>query len=149
LEIEFLSKHYHGVVFNTGDEIRQEMFITIFHGVRKTKVPMFYRWLIDSGVYNRLELEKMGRMSKQRISYRKEKKDKIHIEGVSSLEGGLVTLFVLCGGFVSLALISIVIECRLMIWKSLSGLFLHLFIGFKKCIKFKRLKFNLTFNFQF
>jgi hypothetical protein len=48
------------------------------------------------------------------------KKEKERLEGVSSLSGGLITLFMLCGCLISLALTSFIfLECRHIVLKLL------------------------------
>jgi hypothetical protein len=118
-ELDFLSRNYFGTQFNTGqDSIRQAMESLVFISVGKTKIPSLYRWMIDSGIYERLQGEKLGRKNKLRKSTSLETTEKAErLEGVSSLEGGLVTLFILCGGLISLALSCFILECRFVVWK--------------------------------
>ncbi len=78
----------------------------VFTGIRNTKIPTYYKWLMNSGIYDRLDTE---------IGLRKTKGHQIATledEGVSSLSGGLITLFILCGGGISLAGISFILECH-------------------------------------
>jgi hypothetical protein len=122
LEMDFLSRSYAGKQFYTekNDMILWEMEGFNFEKVMNSKIPGHYRWMIDSGIYDRLEVEKVGRKNRGREALVKIKKEKERLEGVSSLEGGLITLFMLCGGLISLALMSFIfLECRVIILKML------------------------------
>jgi hypothetical protein len=119
-EQNFLSKYYPNKKFTTGrqDElINSKIYMLIFENVCNTKIPKYYRWLIDSGIYGRLEEENVARVS--RLKKPVKEKEKKGMEGVSSLGGGLVTLFILCSSVISLALITFMVECRHLIWKLL------------------------------
>jgi hypothetical protein len=59
IEMDFLSKNYADIDFYTGKEndiMLQEMQRLVFQRVRNTKIPSYYRWMIDSGIYTRLEV---------------------------------------------------------------------------------------------
>jgi hypothetical protein len=72
-----------------------------------------------------------------------EKKENFRLDGVSSLEGGLVTLFIFFAVMICLTWITFCLECRYIIWENLR-------IGYKrvsnvlktlrqkKAIKFRR-----------
>jgi hypothetical protein len=111
IELNILSKNYPKKAFYTGkDSIRDEMEGYVFTGIRNTKIPTYYKWLINSGIYGRLDTEILSRRTKgQQIATSE-------AEGVSSLSGGLVTLFILCGGGISLAVISFILECHYLLF---------------------------------
>ncbi len=100
--------------------------------VRNTKISTYYRRPIDSGIWERLEVEKVGRINKWRNPAKKETAEKLRLDGVSSLSGGLVTLFILCGGVVCLAASCFIVECHLVIWKILNNVYIKLY---KRCRK--------------
>jgi hypothetical protein len=110
--LNILSKNYSKKAFYTGkDSIREEMDGWVFTGIRNTKIPTYYKWLMNSGIYGRLETEMEFRRTKgQQLATSDEH------ENVSSLSGGLVTLFILCGGVISLAVISFILECHLLLF---------------------------------
>jgi hypothetical protein len=122
IEMKFLRENYYQKEFYTGrdeDMIHQRLFGIRFQNMRHTKMPNLYRWLIDSGIYDRLEEEKLARKIKKRQLRRKierKKRENVPHDGISSLSGGLVTLFILCGGVICFAMVSFVLECRRLIW---------------------------------
>jgi hypothetical protein len=135
-EMDFLSKNYVDKQFYTkkDDMIRMEMETWKFDKVRKTKIPNLYRWIIDSGIYYRLEVEKEGRQNRGREPLVKIQKEKARLEGVSSLSGGLITLFMLCSGLMSLSFMSFIfLECRHLILKQLVKYYLKMTMAFRKC----------------
>jgi hypothetical protein len=89
--------------------------------------------MMDTGIWDRLKVEKGAR----RIRLRRERGKKNQKkqgqwrkpDGVSSLEGGLVTLFILCGSLVLLGLSCFVLECRHLVWKGIRKTGMHI----KKC----------------
>jgi hypothetical protein len=146
-ELDFLSRNYAGKQFYSGkdDMISVKMEGLVFWRNRKTKIPNLYRWMMDSGIYERLEVEKVARKNTGREPLVKVKKEKERLEGVSSLSGGLITLFMLCGGLISLAVTSFIfLECRHIvlkllgiccntIWKFLVKYYLSLSMAFEVC----------------
>jgi hypothetical protein len=135
-EMDFLLQKYEKKQFYSGkdDVILKQMEGIRFPVIHKTKIPNLYRWMIDSGIYDRLEVEKVGRKNKWRKPLVKIKKEKEGLEGISSLEGGLITLFMLCGCLISLAMASFTfLECRHIIWKLLVKCCVHSSLAFKKC----------------
>jgi hypothetical protein len=121
MELDFLSRNYKNKKFYVGKDLLDEIFEGLaFTMVRNTKIPLYYRILIESGIYGRLMVEKAA------------VKDKVlRLEGVSSLEGGLVTLFILCGAGISLAGITFCFECRRIIWRSFRNGNKNILIVFK------------------
>jgi hypothetical protein len=112
IELNILSKNYPKKAFYTGkDLIRDEMESWEFSGIRNTKIPTYYKWVMHSGIYGRLETE---------VGLRRRKGHQIATSdghgSVSSLSGGLVTLFILCGGGISLAVISFILECHYLLF---------------------------------
>jgi hypothetical protein len=87
----------------------------------------------------------VARKNRGREPLVKVKKEKERLEGVSSLSGGLITLFMLCGGLMSLAATSFIfLECRHIvlkllgiccntIWKFLVKYYLSLSMAFEVC----------------
>ena len=96
--------------------------------------------MIDTGIYRRLMAEKVGREKLSRENtFQKpvNKNENLRLEGVSSLEGGLVTLFILCGAGISLAGITFCFECRRILLE-------RLIKGYKNILKvLKMLRQNL------
>jgi hypothetical protein len=127
--LDFLSRNYKNKKFYVGKDLLDEIFEGLaFTMVRNTKIPLYYRILIESGIYGRLMVEKVGRGNR----FQKPVKDKVlRLEGVSSLEGGLVTLFILCGAGISLAGITFCFECRRIIWRSFRNGNKNILIVFK------------------
>jgi hypothetical protein len=120
LEMYFLSRNYEKKQFYTekNDMIRVEIEAWQFEKVGNSKIPGYYRWMIDSGIYYRLEDEKVARKNRGREPLIKIKEEKERLEGVSSLSGGLITLFMLCGGLLFLAVMSFIfLECRHIVLK--------------------------------
>jgi hypothetical protein len=145
-ELYFLSRFYSEIKFNTGkddDLINKYLEGFLFDNVAHTKIPMNYRWIMDTGIYSRLREEKVARKNKLRSSVaKKNNKKKVRLDGVSSLEGGLVTLFILCGCLMSFAVLSFVfLECRDFSMKLLRECY-FLFGGCLKAARrsFKRLR---------
>jgi hypothetical protein len=135
LEFEFLSRIYAGKQFYMGkDVIRQELEGFWTNSVRNTKIPKYYRWVIVSGVYSRLEVEKSARKTRLRKEESKKEttKEKFRLDGVSSLDGGLITLFILCGGVMLLACTAFCLECNSIIWRFFKRNWLKLGIAFRK-----------------
>jgi hypothetical protein len=133
LEMIFLSKNYFDRTFTMGkDMISQEIEGWRFSAVRKTKIPNYYRWLIDSGVYNLLQIEKLARKVKLRKATKQIQREQ-RPDGVSSMEGGLVTLFILCGVVILLALIFVGLECRHIILGILMNCYFNLCSTIKMC----------------
>jgi hypothetical protein len=126
LEKDFISKYYSRKMY-TGDIILQKIEGWLVYNVKNTKVISYYRWLIDSGIYERLAVVKFGRQAnlRNKANSLDIKTEKISIDGVSSLSGGLVTLFILCGGLILLALTTFLFECRHIICKTLVKCYLQ------------------------
>jgi hypothetical protein len=113
-ELNFLTKNYFTEKFYVGkDAIAKEYSGIAFAYVRNTKIPKYYRIIIEAGIYDRLQVEKMTRKNRGRKTVWKQN---LGLEGVSSLSGGLMTLFMLCGGLLCLAISSFILECRGIIW---------------------------------
>jgi hypothetical protein len=123
MQLDFLSRNYKSKNIYMGKDMIEEKFEGLaFAKVRNTKIPWYYRILIDSGIYERLMVEKAGRekLSRENTFQKPVKiKENLRLEGVSSLEGGLVTLFILCGGGIGLTVLAFCFECRRAIWESL------------------------------
>jgi hypothetical protein len=72
------------------------------------------------------------------------KKENMVLEGVSSLGGALITLFILWGSIIGLAGVTFCFECRRIIWESLITICKRVLKGLKmltrkrKFVKFKR-----------
>jgi hypothetical protein len=135
MQLDFLSRNYKSKNFYVGkDLIDDEAFEgLVFDKVRRTKIPLYYRLMIDTGIYGRLMVEKLSRKNR----FLKPIKIKENVEGVSSLEGGLVTLFILCGSGISLAGITFCFECRRILLE-------RLIKGYKNILKvLKMLRQNL------
>jgi hypothetical protein len=131
LELDFFNRNYFPRKFQTGtddDMIDREMFGLKIQNVYKTKVANLYRWIMDSGIWERLRVEILVRRNKLRKSAKDKENVKMRLDGVSSLEGGLVTLFILCGALISLAVIEFCFECRRIIWETLKN-------GYKRVLK--------------
>lgn len=93
-EFEFLSKNYFWIKFTRGKEVRTSMqFGLIFDGEGFSKIPGYYKILIESGIYHRVDEEMQLRKWARRhpVSGRSEAKP-----AMMQLDGGLVTPFVLC-----------------------------------------------------
>jgi hypothetical protein len=117
-ELNFLTKNYFTEKFYVGkDAIAKEYSGIAFAYVRNTKIPKYYRIIIEAGIYDRLQVEKMTRKNRGRKTVWKQN---LGLEGVSSLSGGLMTLFMLCGGLLCLAISSFILECRGIIWGSVN-----------------------------
>ncbi len=71
------------------------------------KIRRYFSSLIDSGIYYRLYVEILARKN---IGRRPVFKREPEIN--SSLSGGMVTLFILCGAFLGLTALVIIVECR-------------------------------------
>jgi hypothetical protein len=147
LEKTYLSEMYYERKFSTGktDEmIHQQMDGFVFQYIRNTKIPNFYRWMMDSGIYDRLQVEKVARLNnkiRNPTTNVTKKEKKMRLEGVSSLSGGLVTLFILCGVVIILALSSFVVECCHIISKLLTQFYFKISSAFKMCHR-KKYKFE-------
>jgi hypothetical protein len=128
LEMDYLSKYYPGKKWTSGkggddDMIYKGMEGFTFYEISSTDVSTQYRWMMDTGIWDRLQVEKRAR----RIRLRRERGKKNQKkqgqwkkpDGVSSLERGLVTVFILCGSLVLLGLSCFVLECRHLIWKGM------------------------------
>jgi hypothetical protein len=154
-EIDFLSRYYavKNMYSKKDDMICLKMEELEFLRVRQTKIPNLYRWMIDSGIYDRLEVEKNARKNRGREPLVKIQKEKERLEGVSSLSGGLITLFILCGGLISLAVMSFIfLECRVIILKLLVKCYATSSIAFEKCwikvVKNRQCKVSKNFHHQ-
>jgi hypothetical protein len=133
-EMDFLARIYPGkrMYSKKDDMILWEIGGFSFRRVGQTKIPNLYRWIIDSGIFDRLEVEKVARKNRGRKPLVKIKKERL--EGVCSLEGGLITLFMLCGGLISLAAVSFIfLECRAIIWRLLVQCYVTSSVAFRKC----------------
>jgi hypothetical protein len=123
IELDLLFKNYNTKKFYVGKDLINENFQGwMFYKVRTTKIPFYYRVLIDSGIYGRLMIEKVAReklVTETIFQKTVKNKEELVLEGVSSLEGGLVTLFILCGVGIGLAVTAFGFECRRHIWESL------------------------------
>jgi hypothetical protein len=127
MQLDFLSRNYKSKKIYMGKDLIEERFEGLaFFKLRNTKIFLYYRILIDSGIYGKLMAEKAGR--KNRFRKPVKKKENLRLEGVSSLEGGLVTLFILCGAGIGLAVIVFCLECRRIICETLRN-------GSKKVLK--------------
>jgi hypothetical protein len=85
--------------------------------------------MIDSGIYGRLEVEKIGRKNRLR---KLAKKEQLYVEGVSSLGGGLVTLFILYGVLVLATFVTVSWECRHQIRSILKEISVRISIAWKR-----------------
>ncbi len=85
----------------------------------------------------------MRRQSKaKKKAVKNEKAGMKRLDGVSSLEGGLVTLFILCACVITVAVSVLMGECRATIWK--------LFVRCKSCVLqcFKVIRRNMVRKFR-
>jgi hypothetical protein len=138
IEMNFLSSNHFEKQFYTGkgNMIDKNMMGYQIQNVRNTKIGQNYRWMINSGIYDRLQEEEIVRNTKIRNSVKIEKivqNENKRIDGVSSLEGGLITLFILCGGLVSLTLTCFILECRHILWEALKYCYYFLSSKVLKC----------------
>jgi hypothetical protein len=145
MELDFLSRNYNRKKFYMGKDLLEEKFEGLrFANVRNTKVQVYYRILIETGIYGRLMIEKNAKENRFRTPVKMTAN--LRLEGVSSLEGGLVTLFILCGAVISLAGIAFSIECWRIVWESLIKSYktvsngLKMLAQKKKSVKFRKLK---------
>jgi hypothetical protein len=145
MQLDFLSRNYNRKKFYLGKDLIDEKFEGLaFWKVRNTKIPGYYRLLIDTGIYERLMVENRFRWRGNRFRKPVEMKENLRLEGVSSLEGGLVTLFILCGAGVGVTVIAFCFECRRMILERLIAIRKKVLKAFKtlsrkrKFVKFRR-----------
>lgn len=113
-EEEFLSWRYYGTEFHTGKEkLNPQPFGFLFDEEGLSKIPEYYKGLIETGIYARIEAEVAAvRMEKRVAAVKQIKKVKSFTVG---LEGGLLTLFILCGIMAVCFILTFCFECRIII----------------------------------
>lgn len=113
-EYEYLRRKYPNKNFYKGNQIleaNQEGWV--FRRAGSLKVPLYYKFLVEAGVFLRLQEEITARKVKYRISAVKAK-EKILEKGMNMSEG-VTSLFYICAAIISLSIICLVGECRLII----------------------------------
>ncbi|OXA42676.1 hypothetical protein Fcan01_22421 [Folsomia candida] len=110
-EFQFVRRHYPSKEFYKGKEIlRMVNSGWTFYDGGITKVPEYFKSLIWSGIYGRLQEEAMRRKYLHRTPTRKSE-----IAGLAptvELGGTILTLFIICGAIFLLASFVLVIEIR-------------------------------------
>ncbi|OXA64831.1 hypothetical protein Fcan01_00476 [Folsomia candida] len=119
-EYEFLTWSYYGTKFHKGKEILNPLQVgLIFEGEGLSKVPKYYKGLIETGIYARVEkeVESMAMSDReQAINRRNERSFSL------GLDGGIVTLFILCGVVVTSSILCFWFEYRIKIARLLGVL---------------------------
>ncbi|OXA39349.1 hypothetical protein Fcan01_24171 [Folsomia candida] len=107
-EFDFLTKQYPSRRFYKGKEIYEEVtyrWHTSLAGV--SHVPKYFKYLIESGIYRRLQLEEIYQKYLRRKHFKTET-----VIGAVRLDGALFTLFLICGAIVLLASFVAIVEIR-------------------------------------
>lgn len=106
---EYLMWKYPRIRFTKGNHILQAgMAGWSFQGGGGSSLPRNFIWVLESGIYGQLEAENIARMYLDRS-----KVDNVTGHGVVKplvIYEGLATLFILCGGTLCCALISVILE---------------------------------------
>ena len=145
LEMYFLGRNYADKNFYTGqDLIKKQSEGLLFYNALNTKIVSYYRWLVDSGIYERLEEEKLARRIKLRKNIRQNMQER-KPKGVSSLEGGLVTLFILCGALISLVVTVFTVECHTKSGRIFAKCIIHMSAILKYCRRKRQRERNAAF----
>ncbi|OXA41964.1 hypothetical protein Fcan01_23045 [Folsomia candida] len=93
-EFEFLSKNYLWIKFTKGIQVREpDAFGLLFDGEFASRVPRYYKILVESGIYNRIKEEMRVRKFSERKAVSGRKDENLTME----LDGGILTVFVICG----------------------------------------------------
>ncbi|OXA55106.1 hypothetical protein Fcan01_11521 [Folsomia candida] len=137
LELVFLQKNYPRTHFYKGDLIFALPFKLLFTNEGISKVPTYFKFMLESGIYRRLEMEQwnnayVGRKAiVQRNNYP-------HGAMPVSMTGSLLTAFILCGCSVSLATIFLAVECRLKLLMYFKGWIVLIYFKIKHRICYKK-----------
>lgn len=114
-ELEYYRKNYYWIKFVAGrDTIDETMIAYTFNQVGVSKVPMYFKNIFESGIDSVLDAEYRGRPyseRERRISVEKK------IRNTSmTLDGGIITLFIVCGSIIGLAVGRFATEIRATLW---------------------------------
>lgn len=84
-----------------------------FERAGRNKIPQYFKFMLTSGIFNRLEVEITARMVIGRQPVLRSPKDH-WLRGIDpqAVNSGLITLFILCGGVVLAASLSFLVEFR-------------------------------------
>jgi hypothetical protein len=150
IEVAFFAKNYPWKKFTTGSEPMHPVYMWgwSFPGgdSSRSKIPRYFSLMIDSGIYLRLEKEMAARFSRGRKPV-SDKEEEATVQMVS-LNGGMITLFILCGSWLLLAGLELMVECRRAImdgivtfYRSIKLFYRYLWWGFNKfCARIFRTK---------
>ncbi|OXA63544.1 hypothetical protein Fcan01_01189 [Folsomia candida] len=112
MEAAFFEKHYPIKKWDKGkDSVQPVLAGMVFRHAGISIVPKYYMSLVETGIYGRLEVELIARTIRNRVPAVNLTQGNFK----SSLEGGLVTLFVILGFVLFFSLICFLIECRRML----------------------------------
>lgn len=115
-EFNFILKHYSRkqIKFKKGNLLQPEWVGWDFRKTGTSKIPHQFQHMIDTGIWNRLEVEiEIKRYNRERKPVDPDKEFKSFETDISqTMDSGLMTLYILCAGVVTAASISISVECR-------------------------------------
>lgn len=135
-ELSFVRKNYHWIHFYKGKPIYALPFGLVFSYEGISRVPTYFKFMLESGIYGRLEMEQWSNeyVGRKAIVQRNSYQDG---EMPVRITGSLLTAFILFGCSVTTAATYLAVECRLM-----------LLIYFKSWANFKYFKIKRTVYYK-
>lgn len=118
-EFNFLSRKYPSIPLQRGEEVFEPVPSGwIFRHAGVSKVPKGYTTLVERGIYARLEREVLARkfVTRRAVGYVVGVKG---TKGALTMDGAIITLFILCGIISGIAAICWLIECKNIVLRNL------------------------------
>ncbi|OXA56015.1 hypothetical protein Fcan01_08860 [Folsomia candida] len=136
-ELVFLQKNYPWTNFYKGEPIFASPFALLFTNEGISKVPTYFKFMLESGIYHRLEMEQLNNEYVGRKAIVK-RNNYQHGAMPVSMAGSLLTAFILCGCSITLATIYFVVECRLKLLMYLKRWIILEYFKIKHLISYKK-----------